>query len=97
MSRHALALQPAHMLSHWGRMDHEHASMTGYWHDNYTNVLYRHPVLAPEGLLPEIGRHPCFDPTKDVALPVFRPSRVFASSPMLGALPLSKKHLLFFR
>ena len=90
------AAWPAHMLASWGRLDLDHKSITGYWHDDYSNDKYRHPVIAPQGLIKEHGDHPCLDPAKDVVVPVFRGPHVYGQSPMVGALPPRKRNLMFF-
>ena len=44
----------------------------------------RHPVWLPEGVQRFLGRHPCYDPAKDLLVPpMFGPLKV-ADSPILG-------------
>ncbi|MEW5298002.1 MAG: hypothetical protein WDW36_001167 [Sanguina aurantia] len=80
------------MLTHWGRMDFPHFSNTGYMPDNYSSE-YIHPAL-PGGFLASTSKaHPCYDPIKDLAIPLFKTPLHMDSSPYLGR-PQPKRDLL---
>ena len=62
--------------------------------------------LAPKGAaadggvppwLPTIAGHPCYDPAKDLVVPSFKSTSHYHGSPLLGAEPLARDILLFFR
>ncbi|KAG2432503.1 hypothetical protein HXX76_008848 [Chlamydomonas incerta] len=79
---------PGVMLSHWGRTDFPHASGTGYLNDNYTytvrNRLYGENDLG-DWRNATSWAHPCFDPAKDLVIPVFKDPQHYRRSPYLGA------------
>eukprot|EP00798_Chlamydomonas_sp_ICE-L_P012371 gene12371-15556_t len=86
------------MLSHWGRMELHHTSASGWPPDNYSR-----PLVWP-GYQDEDWRnvyldspHPCFDPKKDLLIPAFKSPSHFTKSPLMGARPVKRDILLFFR
>ncbi|GAV57281.1 Exostosin domain-containing protein [Cephalotus follicularis] len=74
------------MLVHWGNtnMKHNH-STTAYWADNWDRIPYS-----------KRGKHPCFDPDKDLVLPAWKRPDVTALSSKLWARPREKRKTLFF-
>ncbi|MEW5312044.1 MAG: hypothetical protein WDW38_003706 [Sanguina aurantia] len=80
------------MLTHWGRMDFPHFSNTGYGADNYS-LEFEHREL-PGGFLATTSQaHPCYDPVKDLAIPLFKDPNHMHASPYLGR-PQPKRDLL---
>ncbi|EFN56537.1 hypothetical protein CHLNCDRAFT_51514 [Chlorella variabilis] len=57
------AIRASIILSHWGRMDANHTSGSGYWEDVYSDEVH-HPHWEPDGFLQKIAGHPCYDPVK---------------------------------
>ncbi len=51
----------------------------------------------PKGWLTYVRGHPCFDPVKDLAVPVFKAPSHYARSPLLGSAPRERDLLMFFR
>ena len=56
-------LRPAIVLSHWGRLDANHSSVTGYGPDDYSTNS-KDPVYMPEGHVGKLGNFSCYDPEK---------------------------------
>ncbi|KAL4856586.1 DNA-directed RNA polymerase II subunit RPB2 [Chlorella vulgaris] len=88
------ALRPAIILSHWGRTDFPHISQTSFGPDNYS-LNITHPVWQPEGHLGKLGAFPCYDPRKDLTVPLMWSPNKYGSSPLLGA-PTRERHILAF-
>lgn len=74
------------MVVHWGNTNSKHNhSTTAYWADNWDKISsYRR------------GKHPCFDPDKDLVLPAWKRPDVNALSTKLWARPLEKRKTLFY-
>ncbi|CAI7857568.1 unnamed protein product [Closterium sp. NIES-53] len=74
------------MLSHWGNTmaAHNH-STTAYLLDSWHDIP---PSLR--------GRHPCFDPLKDVVMPAFKPPNVAHLRGRLWLNPVEQRKRLFF-
>ena len=80
------------ILTHWGRMDKEPHSSSRYVPDNWEHD-WRIDERAPNGQrwsFPKnggsrsmIGKHPCYDPLKDIVIPVFASHQKWMSSPWL--------------
>jgi hypothetical protein len=51
------------ILQHWGRMDINRKSETGYIADNF-DAEFVHPTLLPDGWLKHVKHHVCFDPVR---------------------------------
>ncbi|KAG2501891.1 hypothetical protein HYH03_000389 [Edaphochlamys debaryana] len=86
------------MLTHWGRMDLNHTSNTAYLADNYNGPLA--PEFLPwKGLdfQEHIKGHPCYDPKKDLVIPAWKPPDHYKQSPLMGAPPVERDILLYFR
>ncbi|KAG2445204.1 hypothetical protein HYH02_008672 [Chlamydomonas schloesseri] len=86
------------VLTHWGRLDPDHTSNTAYLQDNYTSK----PEAAFDAWRgvdfgDRIKGHPCYDPNKDLVIPAFKNPNQYPRSPLLGAPPLERDVLLFFR
>ncbi|CAI5999442.1 unnamed protein product [Closterium sp. NIES-64] len=74
------------MLSHWGNTmaAHNH-STTAYLLDSWRDIP---PALR--------GRHPCFDPLKDVVMPAFKPPNAEHLRGRLWLNPVEQRQRLFF-
>ncbi|CAI5462679.1 unnamed protein product [Closterium sp. Yama58-4] len=74
------------MLSHWGNTmaAHNH-STTAYLLDSWHDIP---PALR--------GRHPCFDPLKDVVMPAFKPPNAEHLRGRLWLNPVEQRPRLFF-
>lgn len=81
------------VLSHWGRMDQAPTSSSRYMADNWESN-WASPIRGidgrvwtfPGGSRAMIGRHPCYDPRKDIVIPVFTtPDRSGRFPPMCSA------------
>ncbi|GFH22909.1 EGF-like domain-containing protein [Haematococcus lacustris] len=87
--------QNASFLLHWGRMDPEHTSGSGWPPDNYS-----HPIIFP-GYQDKDWRlnykgHPCYTPGKDLVIPAFKHYHHFHTSNLLGVPPVNRDILLSF-
>ncbi|KAI3432296.1 hypothetical protein D9Q98_003856 [Chlorella vulgaris] len=87
-------LRPAIVLSHWGRTEVNPPAGSGYGPDNYSFEVM-HPVYQPEGHLSKLGSFPCYDPSKDMIIPLMSSPNKYHASPLLGA-PTYKRHILAF-
>ncbi|KAG2437847.1 hypothetical protein HXX76_005465 [Chlamydomonas incerta] len=86
------------ILTHWGRMDQDHKSNTGYLQDNYDMVMPEEFKGWPGMDWQSRSRgHPCYDPTKDLVIPAFKSVDHFRDSPLLGGTPLVRDLLCYFR
>ncbi|KAG2501893.1 hypothetical protein HYH03_000391 [Edaphochlamys debaryana] len=86
------------MLTHWGRMDPDHTSNTAYIPDNYTFEIQPYWKDWPGyDFNQRIAGHPCYDPKKDLVIPAFKWPGHYHQSPLLGAAPLERDILLFFK
>jgi hypothetical protein len=84
------------VLTHWGRLDVDHVSGTGYPPDNYT-LEFTWPGYQDTDWRELYKGHACFTPGKDLVIPLFKAPGKFLSSPLLGAPPLERDVLLYFR
>ncbi|KIZ02089.1 exostosin-like glycosyltransferase [Monoraphidium neglectum] len=84
------------ILTHWGRLDPDHASGTSYGPDNYTADVLDDP-FNPKGFVRLIRGHACYTPGKDLVIPLFRGADRFRASPYLGAPQPERTTLLFHR
>ncbi|GAX81627.1 hypothetical protein CEUSTIGMA_g9055.t1 [Chlamydomonas eustigma] len=84
------------VLTHWGRLDLDHKSGTGYNPDNYNMPIFW-PGYQDTDWRELYKGHACFTPGKDLVIPCFKAPEKFAWSPLLGAAPLERDILLFFR
>ncbi|GFR40870.1 hypothetical protein Agub_g1521 [Astrephomene gubernaculifera] len=82
-------------LTHWGRMDAEHTSKTSFDADNYTRDYKS--WYQPEGFVTHIEGHACYDPVKDLVIPIWRPSQLYWRSPLVSAPSKPRDIFLFFR
>ncbi|KAF2286040.1 hypothetical protein GH714_009870 [Hevea brasiliensis] len=74
------------MLVHWGNTNSKHNhSTTAYWADNWDNISSD-----------KRGKHPCFDPDKDLVLPAWKRPDISALSSKLWARPLDERKTLFY-
>ncbi|KAG2497881.1 hypothetical protein HYH03_004147 [Edaphochlamys debaryana] len=91
------------MLTHWGRTDPEHTSGSAYLQDDYSigpNFFKNAANFSGwpgQDWRDKIKGHPCYDPKKDVVIPAFKPPEHFISSPLMGAPPMVRDILLYFR
>ena len=92
----------AMILTHWGRMDARPTSSSRYPQDNWM-MAWSTPYRAPwgerwdfdlgkrgdrfRGSRALIGEHACYDPRKDLVLPVFATPDKFGASPWLKGRP----------
>ncbi|MEW5310146.1 MAG: hypothetical protein WDW38_001973 [Sanguina aurantia] len=83
------------VLTHWGRLDVHHQSNSAYFYDNYTKPMY-HKEWAPGDWRDLIKDHVCFDPHKDLVIPMWKMPGHFRTSPLVGAAPRERKFLLSF-
>ncbi|PSC72923.1 exostosin-like glycosyltransferase [Micractinium conductrix] len=90
------AIRPSIILSHWGRTDLNHTSDTGYPADNYLWEA-EHPQFEPRGWRRKVEGFPCFNRTKDLVIPSFKPPEHWRASPLLGALTRERSWLGFHR
>ncbi|GAX80495.1 hypothetical protein CEUSTIGMA_g7933.t1 [Chlamydomonas eustigma] len=84
------------ILTHWGRTDLDHQSNTAYSRDNYSMPL-SHPEWMPEDWRKIHQGHACFTPGKDLVLPSFKWPAHYQHSPLIGATPMKRDILLFFK
>ncbi|XP_048320595.2 uncharacterized protein LOC107425930 [Ziziphus jujuba] len=74
------------MLVHWGNTNSKHNhSTTAYWADNWDTISSSRR-----------GKHPCFDPQKDLVLPSWKIPDVNSISKKLWSRPRDKRKTLFF-
>lgn len=74
------------MVVHWGNTNSKHNhSTTAYLADNWDKISSDRR-----------GKHPCFDPDKDLVLPAWKQPDVNALSTKLWARPLEKRKTLFY-
>lgn len=129
------------ILTHWGRLDENPLSNTGWPPDNYSTPLqdssgqitfpkvcklkfmaynmayaqYRVIPYVPRSITlilnPKLQEtdwrliykgsdgkgHVCYDPTKDIVLPQFKPPQHFEKSPALGRAPLVRDIFCYFK
>ncbi|KAL4425009.1 hypothetical protein ABPG77_002894 [Micractinium sp. CCAP 211/92] len=90
------AIRPSIIISHWGRMDANHTSGTGYMADSYDADI-RHPQFEPEGWRRKIEGFPCYDPAKDLVVPALKTPEHFGASPLAGAATRERTWLGFHR
>ncbi|KAI3425325.1 hypothetical protein D9Q98_009089 [Chlorella vulgaris] len=90
------AIRPSIILSHWGRMDATHKSDTGYWMDVYS-AEFKHPHWEPDGFLRKLGKWPCYDPVKDLIMPLPKRPEHYHLSPLVGAPARNRTWLAFHR
>ncbi|GAX85634.1 hypothetical protein CEUSTIGMA_g13049.t1 [Chlamydomonas eustigma] len=87
---------PGIILSHWGRLDFPHTSLSGFEPDNYSRDIVKQP-WQPDGWINTSSKaHPCFDPTKDMVIPSFKSPFHIKDSPFLNAKPKERSIFLFF-
>ncbi|GAX76857.1 hypothetical protein CEUSTIGMA_g4303.t1 [Chlamydomonas eustigma] len=84
------------VLTHWGRMDLEHSPGTAFARDNY-HQHYQDPKYQPVDWVESILGHPCYNASKDLVIPSLKLPVHYSSSPLLGAEPLKRDILLFFK
>ena len=96
------------ILTHWGRMDANPLSNSGWPPDNYSTPLQDQtghitfPKLQEQDwrLLyqgPDGKGHVCYDPAKDIVLPQFKPPQHYEKSPALGRAPLERDIFCYFK
>lgn len=88
-------ITPSIWLTHWGRMDIDHVSNTGFTADNYSMDVFS--WRQPEGWRVKIKGHPCYDPNKDLVIPAFKGPNFYRGSPLSGAAPKKRDILLAFK
>ncbi|MEW5305094.1 MAG: hypothetical protein WDW36_007657 [Sanguina aurantia] len=70
-------------------------SNSAYFYDNYTKPMH-HKEWAPGDWRDLIKGHVCFDPHKDLVIPMWKMPGHFRTSPLVGAAPRERKFLLSF-
>ncbi|KAL4452535.1 hypothetical protein ABPG75_008197 [Micractinium tetrahymenae] len=91
------AIRSSIILTHWGRMDGpNHTTTTGYWEDEYSTEFH-HPHWAPDGFLWKFQGHQCYDPVKDLVVPLMKNPDHFHKSPLLGGTTRNRTILAFHR
>ncbi|PSC76549.1 exostosin-like glycosyltransferase [Micractinium conductrix] len=91
------AIKNSIILGHWGRMDANHTSNTAYGHDNYSQD-YQHPQFDPEGFQKKMAPWlPCYDPQKDLVMPLQKRPDHYHLSPLLGGATRERAWLAFHR
>lgn len=90
------AIRPSIILSHWGRKGKNHTSDTAYGPDDYS-ANTKHPHWDPKGFLPRLGDHACYEPGKDMVVPLLKRPDHFWASPLLGARARNRTFLAFHR
>ncbi|KAL6745753.1 exostosin-like glycosyltransferase [Haematococcus lacustris] len=83
------------ILTHWGRLDANHTSNTGYRADNYSKSLRNAWQKVDWRWNWKGGR--CYHPDKDLVIPSWKPPLHFKASPLMGALPLERDVLFYFK
>ncbi|KAL6749482.1 exostosin-like glycosyltransferase [Haematococcus lacustris] len=83
------------ILTHWGRMDANHTSNTAYGADNYSEPIRNAWQKTDWRLNWQGGR--CYHPDKDLVIPSWKPPHHFKASPLMGALPLERDVLFYFK
>ncbi|KAK2995767.1 hypothetical protein RJ640_010743, partial [Escallonia rubra] len=74
------------MLVHWGNTNSKHNhSTTAYWADNWDRISSERR-----------GKHPCFDPDKDLVIPAWKRPDIISLSLKLWARPREKRKTLFY-
>ena len=82
------------LLTHWGRMDATPTSSSRYVPDNWeakwtiderapAGQVWSFPPSWKGGSRSMIGTHPCYDPRKDLVIPVFAPAPKWEATPWL--------------
>ncbi|KAG2489065.1 hypothetical protein HYH03_012501 [Edaphochlamys debaryana] len=89
--------ETAIMLTHWGRLDLNHTSNTGWKPDNYTAGMTWPGVLGGADVRSLYLGHRCYDPRKDLVIPGLKAPAHYAASPLLGAAPYHRDILLYLR
>ncbi|KXZ53464.1 hypothetical protein GPECTOR_7g914 [Gonium pectorale] len=82
-------------LTHWGRLGLDHESKTSFEADNYTRDFKT--WRQPEGYTKYITGHACYDPVKDLVIPIWRTPQHYWRSPLAGAPAKPRDIFLFFR
>ncbi|EFJ52271.1 acetylglucosaminyltransferase [Volvox carteri f. nagariensis] len=87
------------ILTHWGRMDPDHKSGSAFDQDIYDKDLPVAQFKGWRGLdwMEKSRPHLCYNPEKDLVIPAFKSPDHFQESPLLGAPPLERDILLYFR
>lgn len=89
-------LRPAIVLTHWGRTDERHVSMSSFNLDNYS-AYNDDPIYMPEGSDGKLGQYPCFDSEKDLVIPAVSSFQKYRDSPLTGAPTRNRSILAFFK
>ncbi|KAL6745749.1 exostosin-like glycosyltransferase [Haematococcus lacustris] len=85
------------ILTHWGRLDANHTSNTAYGPDNYSHpVDFENRWQKTDWRLNWQGGR-CYHPDKDLVIPSWKPPHHFKASPLMGALPLERDVLFYFK
>jgi hypothetical protein len=85
------------IITHWARTTPDNLPPhSNYGQDNYSVDITNDPGL-PQGSLALMGRHRCYTPGKDIAVPSWKHPAMYASSPYLGAAPVERDILGFHR
>lgn len=87
---------PSIMLTHWGKLGEDHKSETTFQMDNY-ELDFVHPDKQPDGWIKNIKSHACYDPAKDLVIPMWKTPKHLQRSPFVGGWPVEREILLFFR
>eukprot|EP00201_Polytomella_parva_P019453 CAMPEP_0175040528 /NCGR_PEP_ID=MMETSP0052_2-20121109/1321_1 /TAXON_ID=51329 ORGANISM="Polytomella parva, Strain SAG 63-3" /NCGR_SAMPLE_ID=MMETSP0052_2 /ASSEMBLY_ACC=CAM_ASM_000194 /LENGTH=539 /DNA_ID=CAMNT_0016302765 /DNA_START=1526 /DNA_END=3145 /DNA_ORIENTATION=+ len=82
------------LLTSWGRTDINHTSGTTFIYDNYSDFSDETKSFGAmwQNLM---GRHPCYDPVKDLVIPAFKSPRKYIHSPLMDYPPM-KRDILFY-
>ncbi|PNH07817.1 putative glucuronoxylan glucuronosyltransferase F8H, partial [Tetrabaena socialis] len=84
------------VLTHWGRTELNHTSNTAYDADNY-NLKTDLRGWKGADWQDKMAGHPCYLPDKHLVIPAFKIPGHAIHSPLMGAPPLVRDLLLFFR
>ena len=64
---------------------------------DYYSLDYQHPQWEPDGFVWKIAGHPCYDPVKDLIVPLMKTPNHFHLSPLIGGPTNDRTWLAFHR
>jgi hypothetical protein len=64
---------------------------------DYYSLDYQHPQWEPDGFVWKIAGHPCYDPVKDLIVPLLKTPQHYHLSPLIGGPTRDRTWLAFHR
>ena len=62
---------------------------------DYYSLDYQHPQWEPDGFVWKIAGHPCYDPVKDLIVPLLKTPQHYHLSPLIGGPTRDRTWLAF--